>query len=451
MFYASGVSVSLSSSNGNDVYQKESGGSNHFPISEYVKKDNDSCLHNENEVQVVVSSINSNLDYQLHRNDEHYLFRAIYANKNPSVYITSSYGSNYSNTAMIGSSSISNSNNLQQNDEMNIASLQSYPTESIGKDGSKSSNENGSSSLSPNNIIESASKTFMSGISELTMYKLMQQQSSVDYLDRYAGNQSYSMELNDSKVNSYWSYWMANNNSINPSSHLQPSSSQINQPSFNTYYSQDSIQSYTTPVIQSTPISSFNICHSKQFSAFHSVPLLIENNASQVRNVNSILSNQSQIDETVSLIQNPLQSGVNDQFSEHHHYQHENEDLLETNQNDSFLSQQIPVVKNELDENQFISFEESFDSNDHELRNNPMNYQKHKTKNNCSTSKNKPLNQYALALMEQWYVDHLEHPYPSFSVKNELSKMGNITVTQVGTVFVFFIGYYFLFGKNQSL
>lgn len=49
--------------------------------------------------------------------------------------------------------------------------------------------------------------------------------------------------------------------------------------------------------------------------------------------------------------------------------------------------------------------------------------------------KNKPLNEIAVTTMEKWYLAHIDHPYPSYQEKEDMSQQGSITIAQVNSWF----------------
>ncbi|CAH8523860.1 unnamed protein product [Schistosoma bovis] len=50
-------------------------------------------------------------------------------------------------------------------------------------------------------------------------------------------------------------------------------------------------------------------------------------------------------------------------------------------------------------------------------------------------TRNRPLNQTALSVMESWYTNHVDNPYPTTAEKEELAALGGITVIQVSSWF----------------
>ncbi|KER34275.1 hypothetical protein T265_00125 [Opisthorchis viverrini] len=54
---------------------------------------------------------------------------------------------------------------------------------------------------------------------------------------------------------------------------------------------------------------------------------------------------------------------------------------------------------------------------------------------NQGSSRNKPLNELASSLMDQWYCGHLDHPYPTNEEKWQFAMLGGITVAQVSSWF----------------
>ena len=48
--------------------------------------------------------------------------------------------------------------------------------------------------------------------------------------------------------------------------------------------------------------------------------------------------------------------------------------------------------------------------------------------------RSRALNAKAVDLMNQWYQEHIEHPYPSDEQKKIMADKGGITVTQVRNV-----------------
>lgn len=61
----------------------------------------------------------------------------------------------------------------------------------------------------------------------------------------------------------------------------------------------------------------------------------------------------------------------------------------------------------------------------------PFSYKTEKTKSKKTVSKKQQLSEHAVGIMNEWFEDHLNNPYPTSEEKERLAALGKITVKQV--------------------